>query len=147
MTAPSFGPAETSAHTQTGYLDNLRCTNKQALEFVDSIVAERSDAIIVLQSDHGLNFDEFSNAVNDDRLPIDMRWNAFDGRAGILNAMRLPSACRQYVRPDITAVNTFRLVFSCLDGKQPEFVVDRFFLSNYNSMKVEPFSGPGQLKP
>ena len=131
----------------TGYLDNLRCTNKQILKFVDWIVAKKPNTIIVLQSDHGLKFGEFNNAVDDDMLPVDISWNAFDGRAGILNAMRLPSACRQYVRPDITAVNTFRLVFSCLDGTQPEFVADRFFLSNYNSMKVKPYNGPGEAKP
>ena len=147
MTSPSFGSAKTSAHTQTGYLDNLRCTNKQALDFVDWIIAERPDAIIVLQSDHGLNFGEFNNEVDDDRLPVDIGWNAFDGRAGILNAMRLPSACRQYLRPDITAVNTFRLVFSCLDGAQPEFMENRFFLSNYHSMKIKPYNGPVQAKP
>ena len=130
-----------------GYLDNLRCTNRQILPAVDWIMANRPGAIIVLQSDHGLDFDESDYQPDENQQPAGLDWEAFDGRAGILSAWRLPEPCREYLDPAITAVNTFRLVFGCLEGRAPEFIEDRFFLSSYETMKVVPYNGPATTPP
>ena len=56
----------------------------------------------------------------------------------------IPSAVKAYrhLEPSITAVNTFRLTLACLEGRAPEFVDNRFFLSSYKTFRVRPYTGP-----
>ena len=117
------------------------CTNRSVERVVDEIL--RIDArapIIILQGDHGFGF----------RLPGE-EGTAFDvgsdralqvRRLAILNAIRLPAACRDAFYEAISPVNTFRLVFACIEGRQPDFVADRYFLRPRGSkgglMEVHP---------
>ena len=129
-----------AATDREGYLDNISCTNRQILETVDWIARRNPGAIVILQSDHGYKAGR-KYATDEDGLPIGLDWEALDGRAGILNAWRLPEACRSHLTPSITAVNTFRLVFACLEGREPEFLDDRVFVSSYETFKLREFSG------
>ncbi|MFQ5953471.1 MAG: hypothetical protein ACE5JZ_00230 [Kiloniellales bacterium] len=106
---------------------DVRCTNRSLERAVREIVErDSSDPIIILQGDHGFKF----------RLPGESEGAleaAADGvlaarRLAILNAIRLPTACRDRFYETISPVNTFRLVFACIEGRQPEFVADRHFL-------------------
>ena len=130
-----------AAEANGGYLDNLRCTNRQILNYIDWLLKNHPDAIVILQSDHGLLFGKHDNELDEQGLQVGLSWEAFDGRAGILNAWHLPRRCRRHLNPTLTAVNTFRLVFSCLEKKEPRFLEDRYFLSSYKTMMLKPYDG------
>ena len=51
----------------------------------------------------------------------------------IFSAFRLPADCPHRPRPGLTPVNTFRLVFACLDKTQPRLLEDRMFAVYYLS--------------
>lgn len=110
--------------TPKSYLTDLKCLNPEVIAFVDRILADDpGDPIIVIQSDHGYRGDE--NTLPSPTIEaIDRRLIRF----AILQAMRLPERCGSLLRDDISLVNTFRLVFTCLgDTDVPPTVVDRMF--------------------
>jgi hypothetical protein len=103
------------------------CTNRSVEAAVTQIIAsDTSDPIIILQGDHGFKF----------RLPGELPATpeaATEGaepvrRLATLNAIRLPSACRSQFYDSLSPVNTFRLVFACLEGRTPDLLPERHFL-------------------
>lgn len=104
---------------RAAYLQDLRCLNDLTLAAVDEIAATDPDAIIVVQADHGSHFissreDEPSDAgIREQFAPLD--------------AMKLPPGCEVPPGPRST-VNTFRIVFACLEGRPPELLPHRAFL-------------------
>lgn len=75
-----------------GYTDEITYLNARMLDLFESIIKNsKTPPIIILQSDHG--------------------WD-WERRMAILNALYLPDALAKQVTPDWTPVNTFRLIFS-----------------------------------
>ena len=94
---------------------------------MQKIVQSDAEALIILQSDHGTAFrGQFKKAPTE--------WSGADlhERFGVLNAMRLPKQCRAAEADDITLVDTFPLVFSCLTGSRFERHLPRFFVTPYD---------------
>ncbi|MGV7215612.1 sulfatase-like hydrolase/transferase [Bradyrhizobium sp. UFLA05-112] len=109
------------------FIDQLRCTNSQTLTLLQKIVQSDSDALIILQSDHGTAFRGQLK-----RPPTDWSDADLHERFGALNAMRLPAQCRAAAADDLTLVDTFPLVFSCLAGSTFERHSPRFFVTPYD---------------
>ena len=109
------------------FIDQLRCTNAQAEILLQRIVRSDPAAIVILQSDHGTAFNgQFAKPPTE--------WSDADlhERFGALNAMRLPVECRDNLRPDLTLVDTFPLVLSCLTGEGFRRHSPRFFVTPYD---------------
>ncbi|GLR90139.1 sulfatase-like hydrolase/transferase [Bradyrhizobium iriomotense] len=109
------------------FIDQLRCTNSQALTLLQKIVRDDASALIILQSDHGTAFrGQFGKPPTD--------WSDADlhERFGALDAMRLPRQCRAAAADDLTLVDTFPLVFSCLADSTFERHSPRFFVTPYD---------------
>lgn len=110
--------------TPESYLTDLKCLNPEVIAFVDGILAnDPGDPIVVVQSDHGYRGDE--NAFPAPAIEaIDRRLIRF----AVLQALRLPENCRSLLRDDISLVNTFRVVFTCLGDADVPPVADRQFV-------------------
>ncbi len=108
------------------YANDIKCVNPALLELVDQILATDQDPIIIIQSDHGPTY------LHDWSRP-DWPDDEFKERYGILNAIRLPQPCRRHLYAGMTPVNTFRIVFACLDGRRPELVPDISLIVGYYS--------------
>lgn len=116
-----------SPTARPAFIDQLRCTNAQTEILLRRIVRSDPGAIVILQSDHGTAFNgQFA------KPPMD--WSDVDlhERFGVLNAMRLPAECRNNLRPDLTLVDTFPLVLSCLSGEGFQRHKPRFFVTPYD---------------
>jgi hypothetical protein len=75
-----------------GYTDEITYLNQRMLELFEEIIAQSdTPPIIILQSDHG--------------------WD-WERRMAILNALYLPEPLAAKITPDWTPVNTFRLIFN-----------------------------------
>jgi hypothetical protein len=110
------------------FLNQTRCANIQTKNFVEFVVRIDPDAIIILSSDHGSPFVDWS-------LPYD-KWpaSAVRERFGILNAMRLPETCKTLFYDRISPVNFFELVFACIEQREPHFREDRIYISTFDKM-------------
>lgn len=108
------------------YGQQMRCAVKQFPKLLRAIRERDPDAIVVIQSDHGISF--FGqhlkpvSALSEDELRENL---------SVFSAYRLPQHCRKHLRPGLTSVNTFRIVFACLDGREPELLEDRMFAVYY----------------
>lgn len=99
------------------YRDQLAYLNGRILTAVDAILkASAEPPIIVLQGDHG------SRAYADFDDP---EASYFKESLAILNAYHLPGGGRELVRPGISPVNTFRLIFDRYFGTDLEPLPDR----------------------
>jgi hypothetical protein len=99
-----------------GFAVDTGCLNKEVIEGIDYILAnDKSDPIIIIQSDHGSPLLEPE--------PTKNNLVAF----AILNVMRFPPGCGQRFYDSISTINTFRLVFSCLENEPLPLLPDRHF--------------------
>lgn len=94
------------------YIDQLKFTNTKIRELIDAILAgSKRDPIIILQSDEGPGEEEkpldfIRQAAKSDRNVLNIRI-----RCRILNAYRFPGVEPGAFYPQITPVNSFRLLF------------------------------------
>jgi hypothetical protein len=102
------------------YADAVRCLFQQLRGAVDRILSVDPDAVIVVQGDHGPRLGLDRDTRGEVLLDGEMYFSAF-------SAMRLPGGCADTVPEDMTMVNTFRLVFACLAGEEPDLLEDRLF--------------------
>jgi sulfatase-like protein len=117
-----------NASARPAFIEQLECVNTQAEALLRQIVRLDAGALIILQSDHGSAFrGQFEKQPSD--------WSEADlhERFGALNALRLPAPCRTLAVPDLTLVDTFPLVFSCLAGGDfKRQLPPRFFVTPYD---------------
>jgi hypothetical protein len=106
------------------YLNQMHCIDRQLVMAVDTIIDNDEDAIIIIQADHGSP----AGILSSETIPFS-QWSEdqFVEAFGILNAIRLPDHCQSNLYPELSPVNTFRLVFSCLSEKPIELLPDRSF--------------------
>lgn len=103
--ASQWSRGEETAEDVSRYCDELVYLNTLVLKLVDEIQANaKRPTVIILQSDHGPgvlpnDYREF------DKLDPDLRF-------GILNACYFPDGPPRGITPDLSPVNTFRVVFN-----------------------------------
>jgi hypothetical protein len=118
----------TEEEYRDGYRAQLAYLNDRLEEMVLSILANSTrPPIIILQGDHGpgmhLDYESADNTNMDERL-------------GILNAYLLPDFPSNKLSPEITPVNTFRLIFSHYFGADLPALPDISYYSTWS----QPFS-------
>ena len=115
-----------------GFLDNLKCANRKIIEFADFITKNDPEAIVVFQGDHGygkLEMRGFEIKRNDFSRPL-QEWPAkwIRSRMSILNLLRVPDDCKQWLYPEINNINSVRLVLSCAIKQKPSFVKNKAYI-------------------
>ena len=110
-----------SDNEMEGYARSVKYLNQRIPAILESIIANSEQPpIIILQGDHGF--------LNEERLAI-------------LNAYRLPGVSEEVLYPDISPVNTFRIIFNEYYGASYSILPDRSYLSdrddpyNFNEIK------------
>jgi hypothetical protein len=114
------------------YLDSVKCLNSQLGPIVDAILAKDADPIIIIQSDHGSSF-----RASWDRPLAEWKGDQIRERFGILNVTLFPHECRRLLYKSFSPVNTFRMVFSCIEGRDMSMLPDKSYLARYGHDKVE----------
>jgi len=105
------------------YINDLKCLNPRTLAAVDKIMTtDSSDPIIILQSDHGVRGDWAPPPDGPPpRTPPELV--AFAN----LHAMRTPRGCDNSPGDIFSPVNTFRIVFACIQSEPPDMLPNRHF--------------------
>jgi len=106
------------------YLNQLKFTNKKVRELLEKLLGDPEyRPIVVLQADHGpASIGEWH-----DPSPEMIR-----ERMGIFNAYLLPLAAEGLLYPEITPVNTFRVIFNGVFKTGLSLLEDRSFFSSYD---------------
>ena len=122
------------------YIDFLKCGNSQLQTLLEYLVESDPDAIIIVQGDHGAWFvnNKYSQETEPPSLETKPRKiEAFEGAYAVMNAIRAPAPCRKLIYPTMSPVNTFRMVFSCLTGEEPDYVPDKSFVVNQQKTRFQ----------
>jgi hypothetical protein len=119
-------PDLTVAERRRQYVASVECVNRQVLALATRIRDLDPSAIVVFQADHGSDFRV------DWTLPL-AEWtdDAVNERTSILNLVKLPDRCRQWVRRTLSPVNTMRLVLACIEYRAPDYLPERSFVAAY----------------
>ena len=119
MNHPEFTDSRWDVKTQ--FVQQIQFANKKSIEFIDKILENEKQAIIILQSDHGSAFGISLQDPTDD--------DAFQ-KLSNLSAIYFPDEKhREMLTDDRTNVNTFRLVFNSYFGSDYEMLEDRTYWS------------------
>jgi hypothetical protein len=110
-----------------GYIEQLRFINKRTMQAIDTIQRlSPHPPVIIVQADHGTATRWRSGTTAAKQLDFVRE------RMPILNAYCVPEACRRRLYPEISPVNSFRLLFDGLFGDHLEPLPDRQFFSWYS---------------
>jgi hypothetical protein len=106
------------------YAAYMQCANRQMMDLVGRILARDRQAVIVLQGDHGSGF------LVDWLLPL-RQWSqaGISERLAPLSAIRMPAACQDSLYDDMSLVNNFRAVTACLEGRRPQYLEDKSYIT------------------
>lgn len=105
------------------YLNQVKFVNKKTIEFIDGILEKSTDAIIILQSDHGPSF----LRKDGDNPSAEF----IQERGKILNAILMDKKATNSLYPEISSVNTFRVIFNNVFKDNFELLKDSTFYSSY----------------
>jgi len=112
------------------YIDQLIYLNKKVDEFVSEIIKKsKVRPIIILQADHGTSSMPKAKEDMDKHKERNIRF--FKERHAILNSYLIPSKCNNSLYPEITPVNSFRVLFNCLFDDKFEILEDKIYFSYY----------------
>jgi hypothetical protein len=109
------------SEAREAYGIQVRCLAGLVSDAVDRIVEADPGAVIIIQSDHG---SEFGFSWGD--RPEQWTAGQINERYGAFNAIRLPAGCPVEVE-GAALVNTFRIVFACIEGTDPDLLEYRAF--------------------
>jgi len=106
---------------RAGYINQISFINRRIMESVEKIISgSRESPIIVIQGDHGpASLLDWNNPD-----PVN---SALVERMSILNAIYVPEEMRKYLYPDMTPVNTFRIILKHGFGQPLELLPDRSY--------------------
>lgn len=114
------------------YFDQIVYLNKRIKEIIDSILSTSDiPPVIILQSDHGMSFDEMDEKTNTyvslSEADPEKQKLMIKGRSYILNAYYLPAKGREMLYPTITPVNSFRVIFNALFDAGYDLLEDNIY--------------------
>ena len=107
--------------------NQITCAESQIVEFVDAVIKQDPHAIIIIQSDHGITHAVTQGKDKPFNL-LKLTSEEYRHLSGNFEAFYMPDICASHLRPGLSPVNTFRLVFACLDGQTPKLIQDRTFV-------------------
>ena len=104
---------------KTQFVQQIQFANKKSIEFIDKILENEKQSIIIIQSDHGSAFGiNLQDPTDDDIIQ----------RLSNLNAIYFPDEKhREVLTDDLTNVNTFRIVFNSYFGSDYEILEDQTY--------------------
>jgi hypothetical protein len=115
-----FGPngefTDYDLEAKKGYIDQIRYLNSRLLPLMEEIIAKSEvEPVIILQGDHGAIHSPPSR------------------RLAILNAYHFPQGGASNLYPQVTPVNTFRVLLNTYFGGQYPILEDASYFSNYKT--------------
>jgi YidC/Oxa1 family membrane protein insertase len=109
------------------YLKQLQYLNNRTEELIDSLLKKPKETVIILQSDHGPAFMGYEKDWNNSSI------EGIRERSLILNAILLNDSNVNNLYPEVSSVNTFRVVFNNVFNDSLEILHDSTYFSSYET--------------
>ena len=121
---------------RAGYVDQVVFCNRKVLAAIDRILAASgTPPIVVVQGDHGPASSDWQWMYSNAGPPATGREPGLEPflreRFGILNAYRVPPEAASRLYPEISPVNSFRVILEACFGERLPLLPDRSFFSRY----------------
>lgn len=91
----------------------INCVLKKTQKFIDNVLINDPNAIIVIQADHGPNF-TYDFSIN----PLSVNKESLQEKFSIHNSVKLPPKCDVIKSDSLGNVETINLIFNCLINKK-----------------------------
>ena len=109
---------------QGGYVGQLRYANRMIADMVEHLLSQDDKPIIILQADEGPYPESYRTSNRSWKLASERQLAM---KTGILNAFYFPDGDYSALYPEITPVNTFRLLFDKEFGTSFGLLPDRLY--------------------
>ena len=96
------------------------------MKLISTISTHDPSGIIVVQSDHGP-----ATRMNGVDLSYHHEDMSMKNRIGIINSVKVPKECHQWLKSSLGPINTIRFVLSCLERKEPQYVEEKTYITAY----------------
>ena len=113
-----------------GYRNEVAYLNKRIDEMVATVLGNRPNSVFIIQGDHGPWSDWDGNAEGRHEPWRGTREDYIRDRTAILNAYYFPGGGYDALYPEITPVNTFRVLLNRFFGADLALLEDRTYLYN-----------------
>lgn len=141
LPADGQGSFESAEKYQELYIEQLQFVNQKILANMDAILKDPRPKVVILQGDHG----------GGSLLTPTIEDSCLFERASILNAYYFSDGQTNELYPDITPVNSFRVIFNTYFGTQYPILPDRTYFSHiakpYNFTEITDQIGTSCQKP
>lgn len=124
---PGEGSMSWDDDRRGAYASAIKCLNTRLVDMVDNIVRHDPNAMIVLQADHGSAF-----SMKWDQPMSTWSLDSIRERRSYLNLVRAPADCQQWMQHPLGQINTARLVVGCVEGRAPEYLPERGYMTTYS---------------
>jgi len=116
-----------TADDKKHYLEQLQFMNTKTVALINELLEMPTETVIVLQSDHGPAFLGNERGWNNPNIEL------IRERSLILNAILLNTKDQKYLYPEVSSVNTFRVVFNNVFNDSLEILHDSTYWSIYET--------------
>ena len=113
-----------------GYKESYLCSLKKIEEFMKYINQNDPEAIVIMQGDHGFEFDETGN-LKDSGFTKE---NALK-RLKHFNSIKINNVCKKYLSNTIGNINGVRLALSCATNTSPKLVIEKHLVGYYETQE------------
>ena len=115
------------------YLESIQCVNKKIIEFARFIAKNDPEAIVIFQSDHGVGFKSLEMNYSVSSPEFSQSFELIQSRMAILNLLRVPSVCKQWLSSKMNNVNSIRLALACAIGTKPNLLENKSYMGTYET--------------
>ena len=118
----------TKNRSSNAYMTTVRCVNQKVMELINTLNQKDPSSIIVIQSDHGpdTNLDWFPN--NKGLIEMNIK-----SKIGIINVIKSPENCKQWLSNDLGPINTARFILGCISQREPKYLEEKTFIGFYEN--------------
>ena len=125
---------ENNKLTPISHYGHTKCAEKELVKYAKKIIEHDKNAIILIHSDHGI---DHLSIKHDHPQKKDLPDMSFENLLGVFAAFRMPERCNKFLDSENSAVNAFRIIFACLDNKQPVLLPHKIFVIDDDHTYVE----------
>jgi hypothetical protein len=113
-----------------GYKMAYMCNLKRIQNFMNFINNKDPSAIVIIQGDHGFEFDPKKNLSPNGFTKENAR-----KRLEHFNALKVPNNCKKYLTNRIGNINAVRLALSCAVGLKPKLIEEKHYVGFYETQR------------
>ena len=113
-----------------------KCAEKELLKYAKKIIKHDPNAIIIIHSDHGFDYDVMKKDIKGKIKRTNWSNLSYDNMTSLFSTYKIPKKCIKYMDPKNSPVNLFKGIFACYDNKKSKFLPHKTIVVNEKHTEV-----------